>query len=57
MIRLELRPEAELDALAAASWSEDERPGLGAEFLAELRAALTRVEEGPLLFPAVFGRI
>ena len=54
MPRLDVRPEAELDALEAASWYEGEREGLGAEFLAELRATFVRIEEGPLRFPLVF---
>ena len=51
---LEVRPEAELDALEAASWYEGEREGLGTEFLVELRATFTRIEKGPLRFPLVF---
>ena len=51
MLLLEVRPEAELDLLEAASWYDGEREGLGTEFLAELHAAFTRIEEGPLRFP------
>lgn len=54
MSRLEVRPEAELDALEAALWYDGEREGLGTEFLAALRATLARVEEGPRRFPLVF---
>ena len=54
MRRLEVRPEAELDALEAAWWYDGEREGLGAEFVAELRATFAHVEEGPLRFPLVF---
>jgi hypothetical protein len=54
MPRLEVRPEAELDALEAASWYDGEREALGTEFLAELRATLARIEERPLRFPLVF---
>ena len=54
MPRLEVRPEAELDALEAASWYDSEREALGTEFLAELRATFARIEEGPLRFPVVF---
>ena len=55
MIRLEVRPEAEFDALEAASWYDGERERLGTEFLAELRTTLARIEAGPLRFPLVFG--
>jgi len=37
MARLEVRPEAELDALETMLWYEGERAGLGDEFLQELR--------------------
>lgn len=53
MPRLEVRPEAELDALEAASWYDGEREGLGTEFLVELRATFARIEDGPLRFPKV----
>jgi hypothetical protein len=51
MSRLTVRPEAELDALEAASWYDAERAGLETEFLAELRATFSRVEDGPQRCP------
>lgn len=54
MPHLQVRPEAELDALEAASWYGSERDGLGMEFLGELREALARIEEAPQRFPRVF---
>ena len=54
MPRLDVRPEAELDALEAASWYDGERNGLGLEFLSELRATFARIEEGPQHYPLVF---
>ncbi len=51
---LDVRPEAELDALEAASWYDGEREGLGTEFLGELRATFARIEDGPERFPLVF---
>jgi hypothetical protein len=48
MARLEVPPEAELDALEAMLWYEGERDGLGGEFLQELRATFVRIEETPL---------
>ena len=41
------RPAAR-EADAAANWYEDERPGLGQEFLAELSATYHRILSGPL---------
>ncbi len=57
MPRVTVRPEAELDALEAATWYEGERVGLGAQFLGELRATFLRIDEGPLRFPAVFREV
>ena len=54
MPRLKVRPEAELDALEAASWYDGERAGLGMEFLGELRATFARIQDGPQRFPVVF---
>ena len=53
MPRLTVRPEAEFDALEAASWYEGERANLGTEFLDELRTTLSRIEEGQQRFPVV----
>ena len=57
MPRLTVRPEAELDALEAASWYQGERAGLGTEFLDELRTTFSRVEEGPQRFPVIFREV
>lgn len=54
---LTVRPEAELDALDAGAWYEDERAGLGAEFLTELRDTFARIEHGPHRFPVVFREV
>jgi len=43
-------PAAELEIAEAAAWYEDQRPGLGSEFLDELRRALGRVEKAPDTF-------
>jgi len=52
-----VRPEAELDALEAASLYEGERAGLGMEFLGELRSTFSRIEDGPQRFPVVFREV
>src|SRR5712692_7078285 len=51
---LNVRPEAEFDALEAAVWYDGERDGLGFQFLAELRATFERIEQGPQQYPRVF---
>lgn len=48
--RLISEPRADLDVEAAFEWYENERPGLGLEFLDELRAAYDRISDGPLKY-------
>jgi plasmid stabilization system protein ParE len=48
-----LREEAERDLAAAASWYEQQRAGLGHEFLNEALAAFQLVSEQPLTYPVV----
>ena len=48
--RLLSQPEADRDIEAAFQWYEKEQPGLGLEFLDELRATYDRIVEGPLKY-------
>jgi plasmid stabilization system protein ParE len=48
--RLVADPAADLDVEAAFTWYQNEREGLGQEFLEELRAAYDRIAEGPLKY-------
>lgn len=48
--RLVSEPQADLEIEAAFQWYEKEQPGLGLEFLGELRATYNRIEEGPLQY-------
>jgi plasmid stabilization system protein ParE len=48
-----IRPEAEADLLEAFHWYEQRRFGLGQSLLLSVEAALTSIQEHPLLFPAV----
>lgn len=45
-----LHPEADLEAMEAASWYEKQRVGLGRAFRLELEAALDRVRNNPQLY-------
>jgi plasmid stabilization system protein ParE len=47
----------DLDVEAAFEWYENERAGLGVEFLNELRAAYNRIAEGPLKYQELRGAI
>ena len=48
-----IRAQAELDIAEAALWYETQRPGLGAEFVAEVDHLLRRIAESPLQFPEI----
>ncbi len=55
--RLVSGPIVDLDVEAAFEWYENERAGLGVEFLEELRAAYNRIAEGPLKYQELRGGI
>jgi len=55
--RLISEPPADLDVEAAFEWYENERPGLGLEFLDELRATYNRIADGPLKYQELRGGI
>jgi plasmid stabilization system protein ParE len=46
--RLLAGPDADLDVAAAFQWYENERRGLGLEFLEQLGAAYDHIADGPL---------
>ncbi len=50
---LGIRPEAEAEIAEAHDWYEERRKGLGAEFLAEVKKALTAIEESPDRYPII----
>ncbi|HVV49651.1 MAG TPA: type II toxin-antitoxin system RelE/ParE family toxin [Polyangia bacterium] len=50
MKRLVYRPEAAADVRAAFEWYEQQRDGLGGEFLAELANAERALQTNPLAF-------
>jgi plasmid stabilization system protein ParE len=52
-VEVRLRPEAEQDLTDAAAWYEDQRPGLGRQFLEEAQATLSAIGERPLAYPTV----
>ena len=45
--RLLLEREARADLAEAFAWYEDQRPGLGSEFFAEVARVLEAIERGP----------
>lgn len=55
--RLISEPPADRDVEAAFEWYENERPGLGVEFLDELRASYNRIAARPLTYQELRGGI
>ena len=53
MKELLLRPAAAADLEGAFLWYEEQRPGLGDEFLAAVHATLDTIAESPHRFPVV----
>ena len=52
-LRVYIRSEAETDIEEAAIWYEKQRPGLGDEFLDELRSIFNTISETPAIYPVV----
>ncbi len=51
--RLRLRPAATAEIQTAYEWYEQQRQGLGSEFLQEVREILAAIERSPTLYPVV----
>ena len=51
-MRLELHPEARAELRSAALWYDEQRPGLGDEFIADVSATLDRIGGTPESYPA-----
>src|SRR5215813_12941845 len=49
-----VRPEAEADAAAAFDWYEEQRFGLGIEFLSQLERCLERIGDFPEGNPVIY---
>jgi plasmid stabilization system protein ParE len=52
-LEVRLRPEAEQDLADAAAWYEEQRQGLGHEFLDEVLTMLSSIAETSLMYPNV----
>ena len=52
-LEVRLRPEAEQDLADAAAWYEEQRQGLGHDFLDEVLTMLASIAETPLMYPNV----
>jgi toxin ParE1/3/4 len=52
--RLFIRPRAETDLREAKNWYENQRAGLGAEFVANIDATIRRLIRDPLRYPVYY---
>jgi plasmid stabilization system protein ParE len=52
-VKLQLHFQARQELEAAAAWYENERPGLGDEFIEELSDAFSTIETSPKTWPVV----
>jgi toxin ParE1/3/4 len=50
-VKFRVIPEANAEAASAAAWYEDQRAGLGDDFLGEVQAAYERIQANPNLIP------
>ena len=57
MTALVLRPDAVLDLRAAARWYEEQQPGLGDRFSAQLAATFDRIRAFPTRFRCIDGPV
>jgi plasmid stabilization system protein ParE len=56
-VSIRIQPRARAEAEQAAAWYEEQRPGLGIEFVLELDAAIERAEASPLGYEQVFAEV
>lgn len=56
-LRVVFRRAARLEFEEAAVWYDQQRPGLGEEFLREIDEAIKRAADAPLRYPLVSGDI
>jgi plasmid stabilization system protein ParE len=54
---IRLLPEARAEFDAAADWYEQQRAGLGVDFVARVREVLDRIAANPQLHAAVYGDV
>jgi plasmid stabilization system protein ParE len=57
MYNLYLSPDAELDLKEAIDWYEEQRIGLGQEFLAHIDTALNKLKNNPKLYTLVYKNV
>ncbi len=54
-LHIVVRPQAQVELLAARDWYEARRPGLGLEFVGEVGVVIESIREHPLMHRRVHG--
>ncbi len=54
-MRFELHPESRAELRAAALWYDEQRSGLGDEFIGEMSSMLDKIGDTPMSFPVWSG--
>jgi hypothetical protein len=54
---IRLLPEAKAEFDAGADWYQQQRPGLGVDFVARVREVLNRIVANPQLHATVYGDV
>lgn len=57
MTPVTVSPAARADIVAGFRWYENQRPGLGRDFLNEIRTAFSRVAEAPQAYAQVYRNV
>lgn len=57
MNRIVIHPDADTEIIAATQWYDEQRAGLGSEFLDEFEAALARIRLAPETYGVLINRI
>jgi plasmid stabilization system protein ParE len=55
--RLIVEPEAESEIQETTRWYDNQSPGLGADFLRAVEAALSAIQRSPLQYQIVYGEM
>ena len=56
-MRLVVRRDAESDIDSGYDWYEQQRDGLGPEFVEEISSTIAAIQSEPLRFPTIYGKL
>src|SRR3972149_1530585 len=56
-LKIVFRPEAEAELKEAYQWYENQRKGLGSDFLLCIEAAISSIQRNPEIYPVVYKNV